>query len=254
MLGPTHIRVDDLVKTFALPTGAFVAVDRMRFEVREGEFLCLVGPSGCGKTTVLRILAGLETKSGGEVTIHYRQAERPRTAMVFQEQSIYPWMTVEGNVSFALRSRPLGSAAARRDVVQHYLERVGLTGFARAYPHQLSGGMKQRVSIARAFAVDPEILLMDEPFAALDALTRGKMQEDLLELWNDTRFTVLFVTHSIPEAIRIGNRILLLTPHPGRTKAEINCEGADVIGAGGELTSARIQRLLFDRTGAIADV
>ena len=115
MLGPTHIRVDDLVKTFALPTGAFVAVDRMRFEVREGEFFCLVGPSGCGKTTVLRILAGLETKSGGEVTIHYRQAERPRTAMVFQEQSIYPWMTVEGNVSFALRSRPLGSAAARRD-------------------------------------------------------------------------------------------------------------------------------------------
>jgi NitT/TauT family transport system ATP-binding protein len=224
MLGPTHIRVDDLVKVFPLPTGVFVAVDRMRFEVREGEFFCLVGPSGCGKTTVLRILAGLETKSGGEVTIHYRQGQRPRTAMVFQEQSIYPWMTVEGNVTFALRSRPLLTAAARRDVVQHYLERVGLTGFARAYPHQLSGGMKQRVSIARAFAVDPEILLMDEPFAALDEQNRLLLQDELLRIWEESRRTVVYITHSIDEAVALSDRVLVMTAAPGRVKTIVPIE------------------------------
>ena len=158
------------------------------------------------------------------------------------------------NVVFALTASGKLAKKAATERALHFIDKVGLTKFADNFPHTLSGGMKQRVAIARAMAMEPQILLMDEPFAALDALTRGKMQEDLLELWNDTRFTVLFVTHSIPEAIRIGNRILLLTPHPGRTKAEINCEGADVAGAGGELLSARIQRLLFDRTGAIADV
>jgi NitT/TauT family transport system ATP-binding protein len=142
---------------------------------------------------------------------------------------------------------------ARRDALdkaRHYIAKVGLEDFAQSFPHTLSGGMKQRVAIARALAMEPQVLLMDEPFAALDALTRAKMQDELLRLWADTKFTVLFVTHSIPEAIRVGNRILLLTPHPGRAKAEIDCAAGDVRGADGELLSARIERLLFEREGA----
>ena len=135
----------------------------------------------------------------------------------------------------------------------YFIEKVGLTEFAHGYPHTLSGGMKQRVAIARAMAMEPDILLMDEPFAALDALTRAKMQEDLMQLWEDTKFTVLFVTHSIPEAIRIGNRILLLSPHPGQAKAEINCAGVDRADESGELLSARIQRILFNREGGVTD-
>ena len=158
------------------------------------------------------------------------------------------------NIVFALTASGKLAKTAATERALHFIDKVGLSKFADNYPHTLSGGMKQRVAIARAMAMEPQILLMDEPFAALDALTRGRMQEELLQLWEDTRFTVLFVTHSIPEAIRIGNRILLLTPHPGRAKAEINCAGVDDADDGGELLSARIQRLLFERTGAIVDV
>jgi NitT/TauT family transport system ATP-binding protein len=179
----------------------------------------------------------------------------PDRAFVFQEfDQLLPWKSVRDNVVFALTASGTLGRAAAVERAQHFIAKVGLSKFAASFPHTLSGGMKQRVAIARAMAMEPKILLMDEPFAALDALTRGKMQEDLLELWQDAKFTVVFVTHSIPEAIRIGNRILLLTPHPGRAKAELNCAGTDAPGADGELLSARIQRLLFDRTGAIADV
>jgi NitT/TauT family transport system ATP-binding protein len=174
---------------------------------------------------------------------------------VFQEfDQLLPWKTVRDNIVFALTA---SGTLGKREAVEralHFIAKIGLVKFADNFPHTLSGGMKQRVAIARGMAMEPQILLMDEPFAALDALTRGRMQDDLLQLWEDTKFTVLFVTHSIPEAIRIGNRILLLTPHPGRAKAEINSAGTDTEGADGELTSARIQRLLFERTGAIADV
>jgi NitT/TauT family transport system ATP-binding protein len=216
--GLPRIAVTDLVKAFALPGGPLVAVDRVSLTVGEGEFFCIVGPSGCGKTTFLRILAGLESASAGEVEVYYRQHTRPRTAMVFQEQSVFPWMTVEDNIAFGLRSQPV-PRAVRRDVVRYYLEQVGLTAFARAYPHQLSGGMRQRVSIARAFATDPEILLMDEPFAALDEQNKLLLQEELLRIWDETRKTVVYITHSIDEAVALGDRVMVMTAQPGRVKA-----------------------------------
>jgi NitT/TauT family transport system ATP-binding protein len=213
-----QITVDGLRKVFQLASGPMTAVDGVSFEVREGEFFCLVGPSGCGKTTVLRILAGLETKSSGTVSVRYREGEKPRCAMVFQEQSVFPWMTVEDNIAFGLRAQPL-APAARRDIVRYYIDRVGLASFAGAYPHQLSGGMKQRVSIARAFATDPEVLLMDEPFAALDEQTKLVLQEELLRIWDETRKTVVYITHGIEEAVSLGDRIAVMTARPGRVKA-----------------------------------
>ncbi len=218
MPATVQIDVQGLVKTFELPTGRLRALDGVTFRVREGEFFCIVGPSGCGKTTILRILAGLETASGGEVAIYGRNGRRPRAAMVFQEQSVFPWMTVCDNVTFALRSLPLSAADCRR-VVDRHLDQVGLLPFAAAYPHQLSGGMRQRVSIARALATGPEILLMDEPFAALDEQNRLLLQEELVRLWETARQTVIYITHSIDEAVALGDQVMVMTASPGRVKA-----------------------------------
>ena len=221
-----QIVVDRLGKTFHLASGRPVnAVAGVSFEVRRAEFFCLVGPSGCGKTTVLRILAGLETKSSGTVEIRYAKEAKARCAMVFQEQSVFPWMTVENNIAFGLRSQDLPEPA-RRDIVRYYLDRVGLTAFADAYPHQLSGGMKQRVSIARAFATDPEVLLMDEPFAALDEQTKLVLQEELLRIWDETRKTVVYITHGIEEAVSLSDRIAVMTARPGRIKEILPVEFA----------------------------
>jgi NitT/TauT family transport system ATP-binding protein len=233
------------------------ATYRVSFDVLQGDRFVVLGPSGCGKSTLLKAIGGYLSPVEGEMLLNGTRIGKPGPdrAFVFQEfDQLLPWKTVRDNVVFALTASGKLAKSAAIERALHFIDKVGLTKFADNFPHTLSGGMKQRVAIARAMAMEPQILLMDEPFAALDALTRGKMQEDLLELWNDVKFTVVFVTHSIPEAIRIGNRILLLTPHPGRTKAEINCTGVDLAGADGELLSARIQRLLFDRTGAIADV
>ena len=223
MADTAQIVIRDLVKRFALPTGTMVAVDGVSLEVGKGEFVCIVGPSGCGKTTLLRILAGLETKSGGDVLIHPTQEGVPQARMVFQEQSIFPWMTVAANVEFGLRGDGRSPAERRRLVAEH-LERVGLGRFALAYPHQLSGGMKQRVSIARAFATDPEILLMDEPFAALDEQTKLLLQEELLRLWEGSRRTVVYITHSIEEAVSLGDRVVVMTARPGRIKTVMNVD------------------------------
>jgi NitT/TauT family transport system ATP-binding protein len=233
------------------------ATYRVSFDVRKADRFVVLGPSGCGKSTLLKAIGGYLQPVEGEILLNGTRIGRPGPdrAFVFQEfDQLLPWKTVCDNIVFALTASGKLAKGAAVERARHFIAKVGLTSFADHFPHTLSGGMKQRVAIARAMATEPQILLMDEPFAALDALTRGKMQEDLLELWQETRFTVVFVTHSIPEAIRIGNRILLLTPHPGRAKAELNCTGSDIAGAGGELLSARIQRLLFDRTGAIADV
>jgi NitT/TauT family transport system ATP-binding protein len=233
------------------------ATYRVSFDVLRGDRYVVLGPSGCGKSTLLKAIGGYLTPVEGEMLLNGARIGKPGPdrAFVFQEfDQLLPWKTVRDNVVFALTASGKFAKKAALERALHFIDKVGLSKFAASFPHTLSGGMKQRVAIARAMAMEPQILLMDEPFAALDALTRGKMQEDLLQLWDETRFTVVFVTHSIPEAIRIGNRILLLTPHPGRAKAELNCTGADVAGDGGELLSARIQRLLFDRTGAIADV
>jgi len=233
------------------------ATYRVSFDVHKADRFVVLGPSGCGKSTLLKAIGGYLQPAEGEMLLNGARigAPGPDRAFVFQEfDQLLPWKTVLDNIVFALTASGKLARNAAIERALHFIAKVNLSKFADSFPHTLSGGMKQRVAIARAMSMEPQILLMDEPFAALDALTRGKMQEDLLELWEDTKFTVLFVTHSIPEAVRIGNRILLLTPHPGRAKAELNCSGADAPGENGELLSARIQRLLFDRTGAIADV
>ncbi len=182
------------------------------------------------------------------VTLQYKTKEHLVTATYrvgFQVFRSVPWKTVRENVTFALAASGRLPRRQAEEKAMHYIEKVNLGKFADSYPHTLSGGMKQRVAIARGMAMEPEILLMDEPFAALDALTRRKMQDELLQLWDDTHFTVLFVTHSIPEAVLIGNRILLLSPHPGQVKAELNSGGKDEPGPDGRRLSQRIQRMLF---------
>lgn len=210
--------VRGLCKTFSGRTGEVAALEEVDLDIREGEFLCVVGPSGCGKTTLLRILAGLEQQTKGKVEIRVGEAGKPVSAMVFQEQSVFPWMTVEANVAYGLRMRRV-PAARRNTIVDHYLRVTGLDRFRHAYPYQLSGGMKQRVSVARAFANDPSILLLDEPFGLLDEQTRLILQEELLHIWEDNRKTAVFVTHSIDEAIALGDRVLVMTARPGRVKA-----------------------------------
>jgi len=218
---PPKIVIRDLYKTFATRQQTFVAIDHVSLEIATGEFFMIVGPSGCGKTTLLRILAGLETPTSGEVTVGRTDLSKPLNSMVFQGESIFPWMTVWDNAAYGLtlRGRP---KAQIEEVVGHYLDRTGLTRFAHAYPHQLSGGMKQRVSIARAFANDPEILLMDEPFSALDEQNQTLLPEELLRIWDETKKTVLFITHSVDEAVSLGDRIMVMTAHPGRSKALVD--------------------------------
>ncbi|MGE5590215.1 MAG: ABC transporter ATP-binding protein [Bacillota bacterium] len=215
------IRLRGVTKVFSTQAGEVPALQDISLDIAEGEFVCLVGPSGCGKTTLLRILAGLERQSAGTLDVRHARRDRPLARMVFQEQSILPWMTVEQNVAYGLAMRGV-DRRRQREVVAHYLEMTGLTRFARAYPHQLSGGMKQRVSVARAFADDPEILLMDEPFAALDEQNRLLLQQELLRIWEGTQKTVVFITHSIDEAINLGDRLLVMTAQPGRLKGIVD--------------------------------
>jgi NitT/TauT family transport system ATP-binding protein len=207
------IRIRDLNKRF----GDLVAVDGVSLDIAHGEFFMIVGPSGCGKTTLLRILAGLDSVTSGTIEIATPNSQRPVNSMIFQGDSIFPWMTVWDNAAYGLKMRRV-PAATIKDVVGHYLERTGLTRFAKYYPHQLSGGMRQRVSIARAFANDPEILLMDEPFSALDAQNKLLLQEELLRIWEDQKKTVVFITHSVDEAAFLGDRIMVMTAQPGKVK------------------------------------
>ncbi len=220
-VSPAKIVVRDLVKSFDGRRGPIVAIDHVSIDIATGEFFMIVGPSGCGKTTLLRILAGLESPTTGEISIERSGDGRPGNAMVFQGESIFPWMTVFENAAYGLRMRRRPTAEIR-EIVGHYLDRTGLSRFADAYPHQLSGGMKQRVSIARAFANDPEILLMDEPFSALDEQNRTLLQEELLRIWDEHKKTVLFITHSVDEAVSLGDRIMVMTAQPGRAKAIVD--------------------------------
>ena len=207
------IRIRDLRKTF----GQLIAIDGVSVDIAHGEFFMIVGPSGCGKTTLLRILAGLESVTSGTIEIATPNSQRPVNSMIFQGDSIFPWMTVWDNAAYGLKMRRAPSSTIK-EVVGHYLARTGLTRFAKYYPHQLSGGMRQRVSIARAFANDPEILLMDEPFSALDAQNKLLLQEELLHIWEEHKKTVVFITHSVDEAVFLGDRIMVMTAQPGKVK------------------------------------
>jgi ABC-type nitrate/sulfonate/bicarbonate transport system ATPase subunit len=201
---------------------AITAIDRLSLQVGEREIVSIVGPSGCGKSTLLRLVAGLIRPTSGEILLDGRRVEGPGAdrGMVFQSYTLFPWLTVQGNVEFGLRLRGVGPEE-RRAIARRYIELVGLVGFENAYPKELSGGMMQRVAIARVLANDPEVLLMDEPFGALDAQTRALMQELLLQVWEKTHKTILFVTHDIDEAIFLGDRVYVMTARPGRIKEEI---------------------------------
>ncbi|MGE0801831.1 MAG: ABC transporter ATP-binding protein [Lautropia sp.] len=214
------IRVEGVTKVFENRKLRVAALDPIDLDIQEGEFICIVGPSGCGKTTLLRILADLEVPSKGQVTMTRRNASQPIASMIFQESSIFPWMTIRKNVAYGLDLRGAPKAQTLR-AVDHFLELTGLLPFADAFPHQLSGGMKQRVSVARAFANDPEILLMDEPFAALDEQNKILLQQELIRIWGESRKTVVFITHSIDEALVLADRVIVMTARPGRLMADI---------------------------------
>ena len=200
-------------------------LEGVSFDVAPGEFLCLVGPSGCGKSTLLDLIAGLTLADAGSILIDGRPVAGPGLdrGIVFQQYALFPWKTAAGNVEFGLEAAGV-DRAARRDRARHFLHLVGLAGFEDYYPHQLSGGMKQRVAIARALSWDPGILLMDEPFAALDAQTRESLQDELLRLWRETGKTIVFITHGIEEAVYLGQRVLVMGARPGRIRHEVRID------------------------------
>jgi NitT/TauT family transport system ATP-binding protein len=222
LVPPSKLAIEDVSKTFRTATGEVLALDRVSLQVNEAEFVCLVGPSGCGKTTLLNIIAGLEKPDSGRVLADGKPVTSPgRDRLVmFQEPALFPWLDVLGNVLFGLKLKPNLTNKDRRNVARYYLELVGLTRFEHANIHELSGGMKQRVSLARALAPNPRVLLMDEPFAALDALTREQLYGDIQQIWKARRKTIVFVTHNVREAACLGDRVLLFSPHPGRIQEE----------------------------------
>jgi NitT/TauT family transport system ATP-binding protein len=211
------IQASNLTVQFAgnATTGSITALHDLNLTVQSGEFVCVVGSSGCGKTTLLRVLAGLERPATGSAHIISAESKRPDFAIVFQDAGLFPWMTVLDNITFGMRMQGV-SGRERYAIAQEWINRVGLARFVDSFPNQLSGGMKQRVGLARAFAHNPEVLLMDEPFGALDAQTRLVLQETLLDLWKNSDMTVLFVTHSIEEALTLADRIVVMSARPGR--------------------------------------
>lgn len=219
------LSVKNLTKKFPKDDQYLVAIDDFSLEVEDGEFVCVLGPSGCGKTTLLRIIAGLSTQTSGTIEVNGIPVEGPGPdrGMVFQEFALFPWRTVQKNVEFGLELKKMGSKERLR-IASHYIDLVGLKGFEGSYTYELSGGMKQRVGIARALANEPAILLMDEPFGALDAQTRNLMQKELLRIWQETKKTVIFITHSVDEACYLADRIVVLTTRPGRIKEIFNID------------------------------
>jgi NitT/TauT family transport system ATP-binding protein len=224
---PSHelVRVRDVTLQYKTPNHLVTATYQVSCTVERGDRYVILGPSGCGKSTLLKAIGGFVRPVAGSIVVNGREVQGPGPdrMMVFQEfEQLMPWKSVLDNVMFPMRVSGKFKGAEARDRTLAAIEKVNLSKFKDVYPHMLSGGMKMRVAIARAMALEPDVLLMDEPFAALDALTRRKMQDELLALWDQVRFTVLFVTHSIEEAIVVGSRILILSPHPGRVRAELD--------------------------------
>src|SRR3989449_10541427 len=218
VIAPSKLAIEDVSKSYKTGTGVVQALDRVSLNVAEGEFVCLVGASGCGKSTLLNIIAGLEKPDSGTVLADGKPVTGPgrERLVMFQEPALFPWLDVLGNVLFGLKLKPNLTKKDRRDVAKYYLELVELTRFERSNIHELSGGMKQRVALARALAPNPRVLLMDEPFAALDALTREQLYGDLQRIWKSRRKTIVFVTHNVREAACLANRVFLFSPHPDR--------------------------------------
>ena len=221
----SRVVVDGVSKSFEGENGPVRALDTVDFEVRDGELVCIVGPSGCGKTTLFRIIGGLDSPTTGQVTLSGSPVTgpTPNLGIVFQEYHLFPWRTVRGNVAFGLEQLALDGDARERRIAE-MLRLVGLEGTADSYPSQLSGGMKQRVAIARSLAVDPEFLLMDEPFGSVDAQTRSMLHEELLDVWHETKKTILFVTHDVEEAVTLADRIVVMTPGPGRVREIVDVD------------------------------
>jgi NitT/TauT family transport system ATP-binding protein len=222
LVSPSKLSIEKVSKSFRSRAGTVLALDQVSLNVAEAEFVCIVGASGCGKSTLLNIIAGLEKPDNGTVLADGKPVTGPgrERLVMFQESALFPWLDVIGNVLFGLKLKPNLTKKDRLDVAKYYLELVELTRFERANVHELSGGMKQRVALARALAPNPRVLLMDEPFAALDALTREQLYGDIQRIWKARRKTIVFVTHNVREAVCLGDRVLLFSPHPGRVQEE----------------------------------
>lgn len=219
-----YIQVKNVSKIYNQNTAKAVkALENVNLDIKQGEFICLLGPSGCGKSTLLNLIAGFEKPTEGQILLNGQVVDKPsiKYVTIFQNFGLLPWRTVQGNVELGLES--LGyDKAKRKKIAEEYLELVGLSNFKKHHPYQLSGGMQQRVAIARALAVDPDVIFMDEPFGALDAITRMKMQDEIASIWQEKKKTILFVTHDIEESVFLADRIVIMTPHPGKIKTIID--------------------------------
>ena len=244
------VKFENVEKRYATGATDVLALTGIDLEIGEGEFICLLGPSGCGKSTLLKIVAGLLPATSGVISIDGRKitGPGPERAVVFQDYALFPWLTVEENVEFGLEARSV-SLAERRSKSRELLKVVGISDFAKHYPHHLSGGMKQRVSIARALAVEPDLLLMDEPFGALDAQTRSFLQDELLRIWREYRKTVIFVTHSIEEALYLSDRVVVMTARPGRIKDIVDVKSERPR----DITDDNMVRLLRETRGLLSE-
>jgi len=254
------ISLSGVTKSFRTARGEVQALADATLSVGEGEFVCLVGPSGCGKSTLLALVAGLEFPDAGEVLADGKPVTGPGRdrVVMFQEPALFPWLDVTDNVLFGLKRKPNLDAAARRDTAAFYLGMVGLSKFARSFVHELSGGMKQRVALARALAPNPRVLLMDEPFAALDALTREQLYADLHRIWQQRKKTIVFVTHNVREAVCLGDRVVVFSPHPGRIREQFEIDlprprdinSVELARKAGEITRALRSHLAAANGGA----
>ena len=214
-----EIEIQGVTKSYETREGSFLALEEVNLDVEKNEFICVVGPSGCGKTTLMNIIAGLNPPSTGTVKVRGELVTGPGKGkgVVFQQYALYPWLTVEKNVEFGLRMKGV-EKEKRREIAQKYIKIVGLEKFAKSYPKELSGGMKQRVAIARAYTTGPEVLLMDEPFGALDAQTRAQLQENLLNTWQQEKKTCFFITHDVEEAVLLSTKVIIMSAGPGRIR------------------------------------